>query len=132
MIKKNILAVVGIMLASCATENKPVYFFNEILVVNNSREFIRDVSISAVDSGRQFSCTNIAPLGICSNKFPRRRYEYAPIRIDWSFAGKARQTDSFVVDVPLTFYTGQVLRGVLEIGPEGAVKAYFQQENPVK
>jgi hypothetical protein len=119
-------------LGACATSDKPAYSFNEILIVNNSRELIRDVSISAPDSGRSFSCANIAPRGICSNKFPTRPYRYQPIRIDWVFANQARQTERFIIDVPPTLYTGLVLRGVLEISPDGAISAYFQQENPIR
>ena len=124
--------VTGLALASCASGYKPAYYYNEILIVNNSTESIRDVSISVADTGGRFGCANIAPLGICANRFPRRSYEYRPIRIDWVYAGEPRRTDSFVVDVPQTFYTGLVLRAVIDISPEGAVSAYFQQENPVK
>lgn len=130
--RKLITILVCAGLGACAAHYKPAYSFNEILIVNNSREVIRDVAISAPDSGRSFGCANIAPLGICSNKFPRRPYRYQPIQIDWVFANQARQTERFVVDVPPTLYTGLVLRGVLEIGPEGEISAYFEQENPIR
>ena len=130
--KKLILMLFCAGLGACADNYKPVYSINEILIVNNSRELIRDVTISAPDSGRSFGCANIAPLGICSSKFPRRAYRYQPIQVDWVFASKARQTEIFVIDAPPTLHTGLVLRGVLEISPEGAVSTYFRQENPIR
>lgn len=117
----------GILLSACATSYNPTYYYNEILIINNSRELIRDVTISASETGRQFSCGNVAPLGICSDKFPRRRYEQNPIQINWVFGGRARQTNEFVLGVPATISTGRPLRGVLVISPEGDVSAYFEQ-----
>lgn len=132
MIKKPFVVLCGIALAARASDYQPVYSYNEILIVNNSNELIRDVTISVTGTGRKFSCANIAPLGICSNKFPRRPYEYSPIQVGWTFGNETHQTDKFVVDVPPTFYTGLVLRGVIDISPEGAVSAFFQQENPIR
>ena len=132
MIKKLLVVIIGLALAACATDYKPVYSYNEILIVNNSKELIRDLSITVTGTGRKFSCANIAPLGICSNRFPRRPYEYTPIQVGRTFGNETRRTDSFIVDVPPTFYTGLALRGVIEISPGGAVGAYFQQENPIR
>ncbi len=130
--KKNyIILIAGLLLSACATGYNPSYYYNEILIVNSSRELIQDVTISASESGRQFSCGNIAPLGICSDKFPRRRYEQNPIQINWVFGGNARQTREFVLDVPATMSTGLPLRGVLEISPVGEISAYFDQEDPI-
>ena len=129
MTKFLLLCVAGISLASCALDHRPVYYFNEVLIVNNSKESIRDLSISVTGTAGRFGCANIAPLGICANKFPRRAYEYRPIRIDWIYGGQARRSDSFVVEVPPTFHAGQVMRAVIDISPEGAVSAYFKQEN---
>lgn len=130
--KKNYLILMaGLLLSACATGYNPTYHYNEILVVNNSRQLIQDVTISASESGRQFSCGNIAPLGICSDRFPRRRYEQNPIRISWVFGGSAGQTSEFVLEVPATMSTGLPLRGVLAISPKGEIAAYFEQEDPI-
>jgi len=128
--KKNYLFVtLGLMLSSCAISFEPQYFYNEILVINKSRVLIQDVSVSAEATGRSFSCGNIAPLGICSNKIPKRRYMKSPITIAWVFGNTARQTDEFVLEVPAAMSTDYPLRGVLEISPQGSISAYFQQDN---
>lgn len=129
MTKILLLCIAGTALAACVSGHGSVYYFNEVLIVNNSKESIRDVSISVPATGRRFGCANIAPLGICANKFPRRAYEYRPVRIDWVHGGKPRRSDSFVVDVPPAFSSGQVMRAVIDISPEGAIRAYFQQQN---
>ncbi len=130
--KKNYLILIaGLLLSACATSYNPTYHYNEILIVNNSRDLIQDVTISASKSGRQFSCGNIAPLGICSDKFPRRRYEQNPIQINWVFGGSARQTSEFVLEVPATMHTSLPLRGVLSIAPDGSISTYFEQDTPL-
>ena len=127
MKKSYTLLIPGLLLSACASSYESPYFYNEILIINNSREMIQDVSIRAGESGRMFSCGNIAPRGICSDKFPRRRYMKIPITIAWVFGGIARQTDDFVLEVPATFDSNLILRGVLEITPRGSISAYFEQ-----
>lgn len=127
MKKNNSILIAGLLLSACAISYESPYFYNEILIINNSREMIQDVSIRAGESGRMFSCGNIAPRGICSDKFPKRRYMKSPITIAWVFGSIARQTDEFILEVPATFDSKLSLRGVLEITPEGSISAYFEQ-----
>lgn len=131
MMKKSVITIVIVLLGSaCATSYQASYSYNEILVVNNSSELVQDVTIEVVDTGRMFSCGNIAPRGICSNRFGKRRYERNPIQISWSIGDASSKTESFVVEVPATFYPGIALRGVLKIAPDGSVSAYFEQDTP--
>ncbi len=51
----------------------------------------------------------------------------SPITIAWVFGSIARQSDEFVLEVPVTFDSKLSLRGVLEITPEGSILAYFKQ-----
>jgi hypothetical protein len=127
MKKNHIILIIGLLLSSCATSYESPYSYNEILIINRSRQLIQDVTISAVGTNRTFSCGNIAPLGICSDKFPERRYLKNPIRIGWVFGNTSGQTDEFILEVPATFSTALPLRGVLEISPRGSISAYFQQ-----
>lgn len=132
MKKKYIILVAGLLLSACATSYNPIYYYHEILIVNNSKELIQDVTISSSESGRQFSCGSIAPFGICSDKFPRRRYEENPIQVSWVFGDSARQSSEFVIAVPATMHTSFPLRGVLAIAPDGSISTYFEQETPVR
>lgn len=117
-------------MSACATSYQSSYSYNQILVVNNSRDLVQDVTIEVVDTGRVFNCGNIAPFGICSNRFGKRRYERDPIQISWAIGDTSSRTESFVVEVPATFYPGIALRGVLDIAPDGSVSAYFEQDTP--
>ena len=129
--KKNYnYVILGLLLSSCATSYEPQYFYNEILVINKSREVIQDVRVSAEATGRSFNCGNIAPLGICSNKTPLRLYMKSPITIAWIFGNTARQTDEFILEVPALMNREFPLRGVLEISPQGSISAYFEQDAP--
>jgi hypothetical protein len=126
--KKYLVIGIVLVVSACSTTYKPMYMYNEILVVNNSRELLQEVTITAPSTGRTFSCGNIAPLGICSNHFDNRRYQYNPIRISWVVGNFAQQTEEFVVPVPDSFATGVPLKGVLAVSAEGQMSAYFQQE----
>jgi len=130
MMKKYFILIVGLLSSACATSYESPYSYNEILIVNRSRQMIQDVTISAGATNRTFSCGNIAPLGICSDKFPERRYMKNPIRIDWVFGNTSGQSNEFILEVPATFSTALPLRGVLEISPQGSITAYFQQDTP--
>jgi hypothetical protein len=133
MSKNYIIVVVALLLSACVAGSKyePNYTYNEILIINNSKELIKDVSISSAATGRSFSCGNIAPLGICLNRMPRRRYKEGPLQIDWVFGNSARQTDEISPAVPAYFQPGLPLRGVLEISPQGEISAYFEQDSPM-
>lgn len=61
MMKNHTILVFGLLLSSCATSYESLYSYNEILIINGSRELIQDVTISAGATNRAFSCGNIAP-----------------------------------------------------------------------
>lgn len=130
--KKIHIGLASLLLSSCATGYQPMYRYDEILVVNNSKELIANVTIDAVETGRSFSCGNIAPLGICSDRFGSRPYRNSPLEITWAFGSRAPQIDRIQLEVPATFPSGIPLRGVLDISPQGTISAYFQQDTPVR
>jgi len=70
MMKYYILLALALLLSACATGSGqgPPYTYNQILIVNNSKELIQEVTISSAAIGSSLSCGNIAPLGICSNR----------------------------------------------------------------
>lgn len=131
MMKIYLVAGLALLATGCSSTYKPNYIYSEIRVVNNSRELLQEVTVTVPSTGRTLSCGNIAPLGICSNRFGKRRYEYNPIRIDWAFGNSAGQTDEFVVPVPATFSTGLAMRAVIAISEQGEISAYFKQESPL-
>ena len=128
--KKSIFTLAALLLASCAGSQQPGYTINEVVLVNNSRELLREARVSVPSTGRSFSCGSIAPLGICSNRFAARRYEYNPIQVEWSFGKRSRRTGEFVVQVPANLYAGLPLRAVLEVNRRGGIDTYFQQGTP--
>ena len=124
-----IAASAATLLSSCAGGYHPQYHINEILIVNNSHQPLREVSIRASD--RVFSCANVAPLGICSDKFGRRRLGQGPVEVEWMLGNGPLQRESLTVDVPATFGTGPVLRAEIQVDPQGGVTARYRQESPL-
>jgi len=114
----------------CSSTPSPGFSYNEIVIVNQMRSPVRDVSVSATESGRMFSCGNIAPRGICSNKFPSRPYRASPVQIDWTIGNGSRNSKIIELTLPASFVVELPLRGVLLIDARGQVSAHLQQEAP--
>jgi hypothetical protein len=108
----------------------PTYTYNEVVVLNQSRALVRDVLISATESGRVFSCGNIAPRGMCSNKFQPQTYRGSPIQITWAIGNGRRHSKTIELELPKSFVAELPMRGVLLIDGQGSIKAYLQQEPP--
>jgi hypothetical protein len=130
MKKETIIVTVALLLSACATgsNHAPRYTYNEIRVINNSQKSIQSLKVTTAESGSIFSCENIAPLGICSDRFARRRYKEGAFRVDWAFGDSVRQTSEVGIKVPAYFSTGLALRVELKISPEGTLSASFDQE----
>jgi hypothetical protein len=129
MNRETIIVAATLLLSACATgsDYAPTYTYNEFMVINNSKELIQNVTVKSADSDIIFSCESIAPLGVCQDRFTQRRYKERPFSIDWVFGDSVRQTNEVGVEVPAYDSPGVTLRAVLEISPEGAIKAYFKQ-----
>jgi hypothetical protein len=125
---KTLTAVVlaALTLSACATSYNPRFRIYEVVVNNNTRETVRDVTIRT--NNRVFSCGNIAPLGICSNRFAGYVFQTNLVDIEWSLGTAAPRRESVEVAVPATFSRGLSVRGVLEIESEGGIRAYFMQD----
>ena len=118
------------LLSSCVTVPVPVFTYNEVVIINQLRIPLQDVTIAASESGRVFSCGNIAPRGICSNKFPAQPYYGNPIQVSWLVGNGKRHNRTIELVLPESFTPQIPLRGVLEIGAQGAMSAYLEQEAP--
>ncbi|MDC1288322.1 hypothetical protein N8198_10595 [Gammaproteobacteria bacterium] len=127
---KNIcVAIFGLLLSSCASTGSG-YSYNEVVVLNQSRVAVGNVLISSTASGRVFSCGNIAPRGICSNKFPPQPYLGKPIRIEWVVGSGQRRSKTVELELPTGIDSELPMRGVLVIDGQGGIDAYLQQEVP--
>jgi hypothetical protein len=108
MMKQTIIVAVALLLSACATGSNlgPTYTYEEIEVVNNSKEPIRNLTIRVTDSadvsasGEVFSCENIIALGVCSQRFTLRRYKESAFSIDWVSGDSDRQIAEIAVKVP--------------------------------
>ena len=79
--KNTCVLVLVWLLAGCAGLQGPTYTYNEVVIINQSRVPVREVIIAATESGKLFSCGNIAPRGICSNEFQPQTYRGDPIQV---------------------------------------------------
>ena len=138
MKKETILVAVALLLSACATGSNlgPTYVYEEIQVVNNSKEAIRNLTIrvagSSDGSDKVFSCENIIALGICQKRFARLRYKEGGFIADWVSGDSDRQTAELGVKVPAYSSPGIPLSVVFSISPEGAMTAKFKQNTPLR
>ena len=125
---KTLVAVMlaALTLSACATSYNPRFRIHEVVVNNNTRDTVRDVTIRT--NNRVFSCGNIAPLGICSNRFAGYVFQTNLVDIEWALGTGAPRRESLEVSVPATFSRGLSVRGILEIDSEGVIRAHFMQD----
>jgi hypothetical protein len=120
------------LLAGCAgtPSGAPTgYSYNEVVIVNRTRAAVTDVTVAATASGRLFSCANVAPRGICSNRFPAQPYTGNPIEVTWSIAGARRHSKILEIEIARDFVAQLPLRGILVIDGDG-IEAYLEQVAP--
>ena len=130
--KKYLLTGFVLIVSACASTHRPSYIYNEVLVINNSNELLREVTITVPSTGRSFGCGNVAPLGICANRFGKRPYQYNPIQVEWTYGNTQRKSDEFVIEVPAYFSPGNSMRAVFDVSAEGDMSAYFDQDLPTR
>ena len=116
-----------LFLISCASISKP-YYYNEIVVVNNTNQLIPYVVIRAKETHRMFSCRNIAPGAKCSNKTKKKEAKNSPLKITWTYNGIERTTDNFKIDIPKNILKPIPLRVVLALQSDGTVKIWLEQD----
>ena len=80
--------VLGLLLSACATSFKPTYFYNEVLIVNKSRQLVQDVKLAAEGS------RNVELYGTAGGIVPSP--EQVAERVRLLLGNKARAT----IDVP--------------------------------
>jgi len=127
---KYFFSIVAILLSGCASMQGPAFTYNEVVIINQSRVPVSDVSISATESGRVFSCGNIAPRGICANKFRPQPYRGDPIQIALKIGDGKRRNEIIELILPASFVPELPLRGVLVINGNGEISAHLQQDAP--
>ena len=127
------LACLGILVSSglgCASQPSTGYTYDEVVIINQTRSAVSDVAVAATESGRMFSCGNIAPRGICSNKFPPQPYAGKPLQVTWMIGNGTRHTQTILPTLPASFLRERPLRGVLVIDARGQISAHLQQDVP--
>ena len=118
------------LLSACASgpSNGPAFTYSEIEVINNSAEPIHDMTITV--TGAVTECGVIVALGLCSERFGRRKYTQAPFIVDWTFGNRPRQTDQIEIAVPAYNAPGNPLYVAFEISAEGTISASLVQKIP--
>ena len=130
MHNKSLFLVFVLLVSACATNYQPAYRYDGIHVVNDSAKTLGNVTIEDTAYGREFSCGDIAPFGICSLRFSQRRYERNMVRIGWSFGDATRQTEEVRFGIPITFVRSITLRGIVTVESDGSISTFAEQNTP--
>ena len=117
------------LLSSCASISEP-YYYNEIVVLNNTRQLIPHVVIRAEKTNRMFGCRNIAPAAKCSNKTTKKEIKNSKLKITWTYNGVERTTGNFKIKIPQHIHKSIPMRGVLALQSDGTVKFWLEQDKP--
>ena len=120
------LLVSGLLLAACSAGYTPRYYYQSVEVSNLSGDDITSLEVSIGDS--DLRCTEVANNKQCYQRFGKRPYPQQAIRVAWQDAGGSARVQQPEPMVPLTLTPALPLRVMLDIGEDGAVKAYFKQD----
>lgn len=113
-------------LSACAVINKPDYYYNEVVLRNNSLNSVTSVRIKVDKTQAVFSCSIILPNTACTNKFPKRKYLGNQIQITWTYLNTTKTTEKFNLKLPKEFDESIPLRGILEVTQDGMVIAFLE------
>ncbi len=128
--KKLIVVLACGLMSACASGYNPGYYFNEVQVVNLTGATIKDVSWQVVNSPKALSCPEVAKFAMCADRFPKRRYPQQGIELSWTQADGSEESDMPNPAIPVYFSPAFPLRVVMELGEDGAVKAFYEQDEP--
>ncbi len=124
------LGLLAAAMAGCATGYNPRYYFNEVQVVNLSGSPIRNVDWRVVGSDRSLTCTDVATNAMCDDRFGPRRYPQQGIQLGWTHGDGGTRAEMLTPRIPAYFPFAFPLRIVLEIGEDGSVEAFYEQDEP--
>ena len=128
--KKLIILVASGLMTACVTGYNPSYYFNEVQVVNLTGATITDVSWQVVNSSKALSCPEVAKFAMCADRFARRRYPQQGIEVSWTHADGSQKADIPNPGIPAYFSPTFSLRVVMELGEDGSVKTFYEQDEP--
>jgi hypothetical protein len=91
---------------------------------NMTDEAIRDVQLLVVGTGRQASCSYIAPQGFFGTQIPLKEYEANQVVMTWTYQGRNFKSGPFTIPVPDPIPDEPVIF-VVRIHPSGHTTADF-------
>jgi hypothetical protein len=128
--KKIVISIASCLLAACVNGYNPYYYFNEVQVVNLTGATIKDVSWQVVNSPKALSCPEVAKFALCADRFPKRRYPQQGIELSWTQADGSEKSAMPNPAIPVYFRSAFALRVVMEVGEDGTVEAFYEQDEP--
>ena len=128
--KKLSIILLSCWVVACVTNYNPSYYYNEVQVVNLSGATISAVKVRVGEAGRKFSCDNVLKNALCDERFSKRRYPPQGIQLSWTQADGSQKSEQLTPAIPVTYSTALPLRVMLEIGEDGSVESFFEQEEP--
>ena len=124
------ILVFSIASSACSMKYIPTYYFNEIQVVNRTGATITNVSVRFQSSSKTLYCDEVTDNRLCRDRFNKLRYPQQVIELSWTHGDGMQKSRQFNPHIPAYYHTPFPLRVMLKINEEGAVKTYFEQEEP--
>lgn len=129
--KHLIVILAAAVVAGCANWGyNPSYRFNEVQAVNLTGAAISEVRVAVVGTEKSVSCDSVNPFAMCQDYFNSTRYPVMGVELSWTQADGERKSTTVNPDIPVYFFPAFPLRIVMEIGPDGSVKSFYEQEEP--
>jgi len=119
-----LLALTG---AACAMTYNPIYYYNEIQVVNLTGGTITEVNLLVGGSERTLGCAEVLKNALCDDRFGKRRYPQQGLELSWVHGDGKQKSQQLTPAIPAYLATAYPLRIMLEVLEDGTVKAYYDQ-----
>jgi len=74
-----------------------------------------------------FRCANVPPGAQCSDKFPKRKYQQAKLRLFWVYQEKEKTVEDVILKIPNNMSRETPLRGVLVVNSDGTLRIFIEQ-----
>ena len=111
----------GVLLNGCTS---PPLYIQGGGFRNMTDSAIKDVQLRVVGTGRQASCSYIAPHGFFGTRIPLKEYEENHVEMTWTYQGRTFRSGPFLIPVPDPIPDEPVIF-VVRIHPTGQTSAAF-------
>ena len=127
--KKIIIITAAVLAVSCATGYEPEYRYNQLRILNNSDQPIRNLTIQDRNIEQRLECGNLTAFGFCQHPIPKRRYQGLPMDVSWVTSDGTTKSQSVVAASKGPYTPGTPIQVELNFAKDGSLSGVVEQQS---